>query len=236
MSVDATISTADTELGDRSILPLNANETREWSLPALDAPSTAGTYHFGACVDPLAEESDQQNNCSTAVTVSVGGPDLVVDSLAVSEAGLSAGQRFTLTARVLNQGEGASIDLTRLRFYLSADATISTADTELGDRPILPPRRERDPRVVPARPDRSNIRRHLLLRRLRRPPGVRNRPAEQLLGSVEGEHRRARPGGRFLALSETSLSAGQRFSMARPSRTRARAPASTSRGCVLQVH
>ncbi|MYJ89340.1 MAG: hypothetical protein F4042_05790, partial [Gemmatimonadetes bacterium] len=136
-SSDATISTADTELGDRPILPLDANETREWSLPVLYAPSAAGTYYFGACVDPLPEEADRQNNCSVAVAVSVGGPDLVVDSLAVSESSPSAGQRFSMTARVRNQGAGATIDLTTLRFYQSADATISTADTELDTRPIL---------------------------------------------------------------------------------------------------
>ena len=138
LSADVTISTGDTELGDRPILPLDANETREWSLPALTAPTTAGTYYYGACVDPLPEETDRQNNCSEALRVSIGGPDLVVDSLAVSETSLSPGQRFSMSARVLNQGAGASIDLTRLRFYRSTDATISTADTELGDRPIFP--------------------------------------------------------------------------------------------------
>ena len=138
MSSDATISTGDTQLGDRPILPLDAGETREWSLPVLNAPSAAGTYYYGACVDALPEESDQQNNCSLAVAVSVGGPDLVVDSLTVSETSPSAGQRFSMTARVRNQGAGATIDLTTLRFYQSSDATISTADTELGDRPILP--------------------------------------------------------------------------------------------------
>ena len=136
-STDATISTGDTELGDRPILPLDADETQEWSLPVLNAPSAAGTYYYGACVDPLPEESDPQNNCSVSVTVSVGGPDLVVDSLAVSETSLSAGQRFSMTARVRNRGAGATIDLTTLRFYQSADATISTADTELGSRSIL---------------------------------------------------------------------------------------------------
>ena len=137
MSSDATISTGDTELGDRPILPLDADETREWSLPVLYAPAAAGTYYYGACVDPLPEEADPRNNCSVAVAVSVGGPDLVVDSLAVSETSPSAGQRFSLTARVRNQGAGATIDLTTLRFYQSADATISTADTELDTRPIL---------------------------------------------------------------------------------------------------
>ena len=137
-SADATISTADSELDSRPILPLDADETRAWSLPVLYAPSTAGTYYYGACVDPLAVETNQQNNCSATLTLTVGGPDLVVDSLALSETSLSAGQRFSMSATVKNQGAGGSISLTTVRFYRSTDATISTADTELGDRPILP--------------------------------------------------------------------------------------------------
>ena len=39
----------------------------------LDAPATAGTYYYGACVDRVSGESDSRNNCSTAVTVTVGG-------------------------------------------------------------------------------------------------------------------------------------------------------------------
>ena len=138
MSTDATISTGDTELGNRSIFPLDASETREWSLPFLNAPSTAGTYYYGACVDPLDEEANKQNNCSSALALSVSGPDLVVESVTLSETSLSAGQRFSLRATVKNQGAGATISLTTVRFFLSTDATISTGDTELDTRPIFP--------------------------------------------------------------------------------------------------
>ena len=37
----------------------------------LTAPSTAGTYYYGACVDTVADESDTTNNCSTSVQVDV---------------------------------------------------------------------------------------------------------------------------------------------------------------------
>ena len=37
---------------------------------SLTAPSTAGTYYYGACVDPVAGESDTENNCSSAMSVS----------------------------------------------------------------------------------------------------------------------------------------------------------------------
>ena len=40
----------------------------------LTAPSTAGTYYYGACVDALADESDTTNNCSPSVQVDVSEP------------------------------------------------------------------------------------------------------------------------------------------------------------------
>ena len=35
----------------------------------LTAPSTAGTYYYGACVDAVADESNTTNNCSLSVQV-----------------------------------------------------------------------------------------------------------------------------------------------------------------------
>ena len=212
-SSDATISTGDTELGDRPILPLDANETREWSLPVLSAPATPGTYYYGACVDPLPEESDQRNNCSVAVTVSVGGPDLVVDSLAVSETSLSAGQRFSMSARVRNQGAGASIELTTLRFYMSADATISTDDTELGDRPILSldanETREWSLPALYAPSAAGTYYYSACVDPLAVETDTQNNCSVALTLSIGGPDLVVDS----LAVSETSLSAGQRFSM-----------------------
>ena len=44
---------------------------------SLNAPSSAGTYYYGSCVDRVSGESDTDINCSTAVrvTVSDGGDD-----------------------------------------------------------------------------------------------------------------------------------------------------------------
>ena len=46
----------------------------------LAAPSTEGTYYYGACVDAVANEPDRTNNCSSSVRVKVSrpGPDLTV--------------------------------------------------------------------------------------------------------------------------------------------------------------
>ena len=58
-------------------------------------------------------------------------PDLVVESLSVSERTLNAGESFTLNATVRNLGAGQAA-ATTLRYYRSTDATITTEDTEVG--------------------------------------------------------------------------------------------------------
>ena len=109
-SSDSTITTSDTSVGTDSVARLNASATSAESI-GVTAPSTADTYYYGACVDSVTDESDDTNNCSAAVTVSVGeapAPDLVVDTPTVSESAPAAGERFTLSATVRNQGNGES--------------------------------------------------------------------------------------------------------------------------------
>ena len=69
-SPDATISTGDTEVGTDAVGSLTAAASSDQSI-SLTAPSTAGTYYYGACVDPVSGESATENNCSRAVTVTV---------------------------------------------------------------------------------------------------------------------------------------------------------------------
>ena len=57
--------------------------------------------------------------------------DLVVESPRASAANLNPGQSFTLSARVRNRGNGAA-SATRLRYYRSADQTISSSDSQVG--------------------------------------------------------------------------------------------------------
>ena len=40
---------------------------------SLTAPSTAGTYYYGACADTVSGEVNTRNNCSTGVRVIVQG-------------------------------------------------------------------------------------------------------------------------------------------------------------------
>ena len=132
-STDSTITSGDTEVGTDSVFGLAASRSGDESI-SLTAPSTPGTYYYGACVDVVSDESDTTNNCSPAVTVTVGAapaPDLVVDTPTISESAPAAGARFTLNATVRNQGNGRS-NSTTLRYYQSSDPTITTGDTEVG--------------------------------------------------------------------------------------------------------
>ena len=74
-STDATISTGDTQVGTDPVSGLSAFGTSDESI-SLTAPSTAGTYYYGACVDPVSGESNTQNNCSSAVTVTVSASQM----------------------------------------------------------------------------------------------------------------------------------------------------------------
>ena len=69
-SSDATISASDTEVGADPVSGLAASGISAESI-SLTAPSSAGTYYFGACVDTVSGESDTANNCSDAVALTV---------------------------------------------------------------------------------------------------------------------------------------------------------------------
>ena len=129
-STNATIATNDTSVGTDPVSGLDAGASSPKST-SVTAPSTAGTYYYGACVDALTNESDTTNNCSVAVAVTVGeapAPDLVVEAPTVSDSSPLTGSSFTLRATVRNLGSGAAGNTT-LRYYRSSDATISTSDT-----------------------------------------------------------------------------------------------------------
>ena len=69
-STDSTITSGDTEVGTDSVGALSASETSDQSIQ-LAAPFTAGTYHFGACADSVADESDRSDNCSASVSITI---------------------------------------------------------------------------------------------------------------------------------------------------------------------
>ncbi|MDE0427264.1 MAG: T9SS type A sorting domain-containing protein [Candidatus Poribacteria bacterium] len=130
-STDSSISRSDTQVDTDSVISLDPNESdEEWE--NLSVPNSAGTYYYGVCIDSVNDESNTSNNCSNAIriTVEVLTPDLVVESISASESTVEPGERFRLSATVRNRGSGESRS-TRLRYYRSSDASISTSDTEV---------------------------------------------------------------------------------------------------------
>ena len=142
-SDDATIDETDTQVRTQDIHPLSVEGLL--GFPAIyhpddlrdvvTAPTSPGTYYYGACVDPVAGESDTNNNCSGAMPMNVGVPDLAVGSPLVSTSVPLAGQSFTLTATVRNQGPEAA-GSTTLRYYRSDDAIIDATDTPIGTEDV----------------------------------------------------------------------------------------------------
>ena len=71
-SSNATVSSNDVEVGTDGVSALSAGGTSAESI-SLNAPSDAGTYYYGACVDNVSGESNTGNNCSSGVRVTVSG-------------------------------------------------------------------------------------------------------------------------------------------------------------------
>ena len=73
LSTDSAISTSDTQVGTDTVPALGPRHRSTQSVE-LTAPSTPATYHYGACVDAVSDESDTTNNCSRSREVVVREP------------------------------------------------------------------------------------------------------------------------------------------------------------------
>ena len=135
-STDSTITTADTPIGTNAVSILAAGATATIS-NTITVPSTTNTYYYGACVDPVTDENDPSDNCSSAVAVVVSIPDLVVTNMMASSALVAPSGMLTLTATVWNTG-GVS-PTTTLRWYRSTNGDIDTNDTLVASNVVSPP-------------------------------------------------------------------------------------------------
>ena len=137
-STDSDVTTSDTAVGTDAVGVLGASGSSAQSI-SLTAPSTSGTYYYGACVDAVTDESDTTNNCSASVKVTVlatslpltGRPDLEVGMPTVNDPTPETGASITLSATVSNTGDGES-PATTLRYYRSTDSDVTTSDTAVG--------------------------------------------------------------------------------------------------------
>ena len=101
-STDATITTSDDTISTAGIpghlsvdgLSPSGSEAKSARTPA---PSTFGTYYYGACVETVTGESDTTNNCSAAAIVTVQrtsrAPQLTGD---VDDKVVELGESFTV--------------------------------------------------------------------------------------------------------------------------------------------
>ncbi len=133
-STDATITTADTEIGTDAVPGLSAGAGSAESGAA--AFATAGIYWVGACVDAVSGEFSTANNCSSAVEVTVGErPDLIVPAYAVSSGTPLPREAITMDSTVRNQGAGTA-DPTALVYYRSTNPTVDTSDVPIGRKSL----------------------------------------------------------------------------------------------------
>ena len=158
-SSDRVITTRDTVVDAIRLSGYDAGRSGSESF-RIQVPSDARTYYYGACVDPVPNESDTTNNCSTHATVTVSGrPDLVVRSVRVSDEERGPGAEFRLYATVYNQGNGSSGVTTDLTYYRSTDRTIDIRDTRMGDDGVsaLDPRGDDDESIRLTAPSAPGI-------------------------------------------------------------------------------
>ena len=69
-SSNSTISTDDTQVETDRVNSLDPDETDDESA-TLRAPNEPGIYYYGACVDSVIDESNTNNNCSSAQRITV---------------------------------------------------------------------------------------------------------------------------------------------------------------------
>ena len=132
LSTDSTITPSDGAVHSERLSGL-APSHGKLVLDSVAAPSSPGTYYYGACVTAVDGESDTTNNCSATssrVTVRKSpAPDLVMTSPSFGPPHPAAGGVFGMSAILRNDGERTKG--TTIRYYLSNDATFTPSDTEV---------------------------------------------------------------------------------------------------------
>lgn len=134
LSLDASITTADSLLGSAPVPELQAGACAPVELAGL-ADVQEGSWHVGAYVDSdhRVVELSENNNARTGGVLSVGdGADLYVSSIS-GPAFLQDTQSFTGHVTVCNQGTKAARESARVAVFLSSDAAITASDLLIGD-------------------------------------------------------------------------------------------------------
>ena len=132
-STDATIDATDTEVGVADSIGALAAAATETETATDSVPAVVGTYYYGACVVG-AGDSDTSNDCSAGVQVDVVARefDVSVTTFSVSDSSVPTNERIRLAVTLRNDSLLVDAEIHTLTFYRSSDATITSADTEVG--------------------------------------------------------------------------------------------------------
>ena len=150
-SSNEVISTRSTEVGKDAFSPLTAGFGYfGYTSISLTAPSSEGTYYYGACVAPVAGEANTRNNCSPGLPALVEeadhSPVTIPDANlraaiegALAKAGgspITVAEMRTLTGRLDLQGLDIS-DLTGLESAVNARALWLNNNRRITDVAVL---------------------------------------------------------------------------------------------------
>lgn len=139
-SVDAGISTSDTEIGSVAVGAIEPGNSASQSI-TLTSETLPGEYYYGACVDAPPGDSDTTNNCTESESLSVpeAAPDLAARVDSASAASVPQGGSFTLSVTVSNSGRGHAPHAT-LRVYSSQTQSVlvASSDNQVGTATVQP--------------------------------------------------------------------------------------------------
>ncbi|MCU7880013.1 MAG: hypothetical protein KZQ66_03605 [Candidatus Thiodiazotropha sp. (ex Lucinoma aequizonata)] len=94
LSNDSIITTSDDQIGADTVDDLDTGEYDNEGLLE-SAPSSAGTYYYGACVYTIPADANTNNNCSDSVRVTVKAPPAISNVSNASPQSGEAGSNFT---------------------------------------------------------------------------------------------------------------------------------------------
>ena len=121
-SPDTTITANDSQVGTDTVSGLSADHTSAVSID-LTAPSSAGTYYYGACVQSVSGESNTDNNCSPGVQVTVdrsgGGDDHGDTPSAATDLAMGSSRSGQLET-------GGDVDYFRVQISASGELIVQT--------------------------------------------------------------------------------------------------------------
>ena len=120
-------------IGRDTVSSLGASEYERESYDS-NAPSTPGTYYYGACVNSVPGESNPNNNCSARYPLVVNQPakpDLIVSEVYINPTSpLSPGQSFDIYAKVENIGDARAAS-SPLNYFITGSRSGSLSGSDI---------------------------------------------------------------------------------------------------------